>query len=57
VLIEALGGEYSGKVKEVALTSGSIGGDVVYKVTIEMVEQPEGLLWGISADVTIDTAD
>ena len=57
VFIEALGGEYSGKVKEVALTSDSIGGDVVYKVTIELDDQPEGLLWGMSADVTIDTAD
>jgi RND family efflux transporter MFP subunit len=57
VSIEALGNEYSGKVKEVALTSGSIGGDVVYKVTVELDDQPEGLLWGMSADVTIDTAD
>jgi HlyD family secretion protein len=57
VFIEALGSEYSGKVKEVALTSNSIGGDVVYKVTIELDNQPEGLLWGMSADVEIDTAD
>ena len=57
VLIEALGKEYSGKVKEVALTSDTIGGDVVYKVTIELDNQPEDLLWGMSADVTIDTAD
>ena len=57
VFIEALGDEYSGKVKEVALTSNTIGGDVVYKVTIELDDQPEGLLWGMSADVKIDTAD
>jgi RND family efflux transporter MFP subunit len=57
VFIEALGKEFSGKVKEVALTSSTIGGDVVYKVTIELDSQPEGLLWGMSADVKIDTAD
>jgi RND family efflux transporter MFP subunit len=57
VSIEALGNEFSGKVKEVALTSSTIGGDVVYKVTIELDKQPEGLLWGMSADVKIDTAD
>lgn len=57
VFIEALGNEFSGTVKEVALTSSTIGGDVVYKVTIELDDQPEGLLWGMSADVKIDTAD
>jgi len=57
VFIEALGGEFPGKVKDVALTSTTIGGDVVYKVTIELDDQPEGLLWGMSADVKIDTAD
>ena len=57
VLIEALGNEYSGRVKQVALTSETIGGDVVYKVTIELDNQPEDLRWGMSADVTIDTAD
>ena len=57
VSIDALGNEYSGRVKEVALTSTTIGGDVVYKVTIELDDQPEGLLWGMSADVKIDNAD
>ena len=57
VYIEALGSEFTGKVADVALTSTTLGGDVVYKVTIELDEQPEGLLWGMSADVKIDTAD
>ena len=57
MFIEALGNEFSGTVKEVALTSSTIGGDVVYKVTIELDQQSEGLLWGMSADVKIDTAD
>jgi hypothetical protein len=34
-----------------------LGGDVVFKVTIELDDQPEGLLWGMSADVQIETAD
>lgn len=57
VYIEALGSEFSGKVSDVALTSTTLGGDVVYKVTIELDEQPDGLLWGMSADVAIGTAD
>jgi hypothetical protein len=28
---------------------------VVYPVTIELDEQPEGLLWGMSAEVEIET--
>lgn len=57
VYIEALGGEFSGRVSNVALTSNTVGGDVVYKVTIELDDQPAGLLWGMSADVKIDAAD
>ena len=57
VYIEALGSEFSGQVSDIALTSSTLGGDVVYKVTIELDEQPDGLLWGMSADVTIDAAD
>lgn len=57
VFIEALNGEFSGIVSDIALTSNTVGGDVVYKVTIELDDQPKGLLWGMSADVKIDTAD
>jgi hypothetical protein len=32
-----------------------VGGDVVFKVTIDLDNQPQGLLWGMSADVKIDT--
>lgn len=57
VFIDALDREFSGKVKDVALISTTIGGDVVYKVTLELDDRPEGLLWGMSADVAIEPAD
>jgi len=31
-----------------------VGGDVVYKVTIELDEQLKGLRWGMTAEVTIE---
>ena len=55
VFIKALGQEFSGKVTDIARTSETVGGDVVYRVTILLDEQPEGLRWGMSADVTIQT--
>lgn len=57
VFIEALGEEFTGKVVDIARISSEIGGDVVYKVTIELDEQPENLLWGMSADVDIATGE
>src|SRR5215213_6177724 len=56
VVIEALSDEFTGKVKDVDRVSSTLGGDVVYKVTIELDQQPQGLLWGMSADVQIETA-
>ena len=55
IFIEALGEEFTGKVIDVDRISTTLGGDVVYKVTIELDDQPEGLLWGMSADVQIET--
>lgn len=57
VFIEALGGEYAGKVVDIARISSELGGDVVFKVTIELDEQPAGLLWGMSADVEIGVGE
>ena len=54
VFIEALGQDFSGKVVDIARVSETVGGDVVFKVTIELDDQPEGLRWGMSADVKID---
>jgi len=55
VFIDALSAEFTGKVKDIARISETVGGDVVYKVTIELDEQPDGLRWGMSADVKIET--
>lgn len=57
VFIEALGEEFSGKVVDIDRISSELGGDVVYKVTIELDEQPAGLLWGMSADVDINVGE
>lgn len=55
VFIEALNQEFSGKVTEISRVSSTVGGDVVFQVTIELDQQPRGLLWGMSADVNIET--
>jgi RND family efflux transporter MFP subunit len=53
VFIEALNQEFSGKVVDIARISETVGGDVVFKVTVELDDQPENLRWGMSADVKI----
>jgi HlyD family secretion protein len=47
--------EFPGKVTDISRVSSTVGGDVVFKVTIELDQQPQGLLWGMSADVNIET--
>lgn len=54
VYIVALDKEINGKVIEVARQATTIGGDVVYKVTISLDEQWEDLRWGMSVEVTIN---
>lgn len=51
IFVEALGEEFNGEVTDVSLTSSTLGGEVVYAVTIAFDAQPNGLLWGMSADV------
>jgi len=55
VYIEALDEEFPGIVAAISPISDTIGGDVVFKVTIQLNEQPKELLWGMSADVEIQT--
>ena len=55
--IEALDEEFPGQVIDIDRVSSTIGGDVVFKVTIKLDQQPQGLLWGMSADVQIQTAE
>jgi RND family efflux transporter MFP subunit len=57
VFIEALNEEFPGQVVDIDHVSSTIGGDVVFTVTIDLDRQPQGLLWGMSADVQIQTAD
>lgn len=53
--VDALSGEFSGRVVSVSPKATVLGGDVVYKVTISMDEAPSGLLGGMSATVSIET--
>lgn len=53
VYIEALDAYHTGKVVDIDRISSTLGGDVVFKVTIDLNTQPQGLLWGMSADVDI----
>jgi len=55
VFIEAMDENFEGRVTDIARRSSTVGGDVVYTVTIELDEQPEGLRWGMSAEVDIQT--
>jgi HlyD family secretion protein len=55
VLVEPLQTEVPGKVARIAPQASVIGGDVVYTVVVALDTQPEGLRWGMSADVEIQT--
>ena len=53
--IKALNQDFTGKVIAIAPLATKYNADWVYKVTIEFDKQPQNLLWGMSADVTIQT--
>lgn len=55
VNVTALGQSFAGKVTDISRISSTLGGDVVYKVTVELDTQPSGLLWGMTTDVRIST--
>ncbi len=55
VHLEALGEEVEGQVSNISLQSTTIGGDVVYTVTIDLLTHPPELLWGMSVEVEIST--
>jgi RND family efflux transporter MFP subunit len=55
IFIDALDAEFTGKVSDIARVSETVGGDVVYKVTIQFDAQPADLRWGMSAEVNIET--
>ena len=53
VFVEALNQNIQGKLIALAPKADTVGGDVVFKATIALNEQPTGLLWGMTAEVTI----
>lgn len=55
VFVDALNKSFEGRVVDIDRQSETVGGDVTYKVTIELGEQPAGLRWGMSAEVEIQT--
>lgn len=55
VRIEALNQDVNGRVIQIAPQSNTLGGDVVYTVVIALDEKPDGLRWGMSAEVEIIT--
>jgi HlyD family secretion protein len=57
IFIEALNKNISGKVISVSPRAETVGGDVVFKVTIAPDTQPEGLLWGMTAEVEIQSGN
>ena len=55
VYFQALDLTVTGKVIRISPRADTLGGDVVYPVTIALDEQPSGLLWGMTAEVQIQT--
>lgn len=54
VLVKALNASVPGKVIRIASAADTLGGDVVYKTTIELSEVPAGLRAGMSVDVQFE---
>jgi multidrug efflux pump subunit AcrA (membrane-fusion protein) len=55
VFIEALGQQVTGQVSDISPLANTLGGDVVYKTTIELDTLPNGLRAGMSVEVTFET--
>jgi RND family efflux transporter MFP subunit len=53
IFIEALNENVTGKVIHISPKADMMGGDVVFKVTIVFDQQPEKVLWGMTAEVSI----
>ena len=51
--IEAMNADLNGIVTGISPIASRVEGDVIYKVTIALDEQPKGLLWGMTAKVNI----
>jgi multidrug resistance efflux pump len=55
VYVEALYASIEGHVVDIAPRANTVGGDVVFVVTIALDDQPPGLRWGMSVEVEIAT--
>jgi multidrug resistance efflux pump len=55
IFIKALNQNVTGHVKEIAPLADTLGGDVVYKTTIELDERPAGLREGMTVEVRFGT--
>ena len=53
VSIEALDAKFPATVIAIAPRADTLGGDVIFKVTLAFDQQPSGLLWGMTAEVEI----
>jgi multidrug resistance efflux pump len=53
VYVEALETEIGGRVVDIAPQADTVGGDVVFAVTIALEDQQPGLRWGMSVEVEI----
>ncbi|HLO16232.1 MAG TPA: efflux RND transporter periplasmic adaptor subunit [Anaerolineales bacterium] len=54
IFIEGLNKNIKGKVLSISPIANTVGGDVVFEVTIAFDQQPKNLLWGMTAEVTIE---
>ncbi len=54
IFVEALGENLTGHVSMISPVSNTLGGDVVYKTTIELDAQPAGLRAGMSVEVQFE---
>jgi multidrug resistance efflux pump len=57
VFVEALAQELAGRVSQVAPLAEALGGDVVYRTTIDLETIPPGLRAGMSVEVQIGEGD
>jgi multidrug resistance efflux pump len=55
IRLKAFTQDLSGKVIMIAPLGVESKGDIVYKVTIDLDKQPDGLMWGMTGDVDINT--
>jgi membrane fusion protein, multidrug efflux system len=54
IFLGSLNETLTGEVIGISPKADTVGGDVVFKVTIAFDRQPENVLWGMTAEVTIE---